>query len=257
LDELPPLLEGIPCREGTSCPDQLLRALTAIRQGTLFPAHSFLICEDPKPKARVGLLGQLGGDVEALKASLARMRAMKVDAVCCVGNLTGGSQGDEELLRLLLKEKVLAIQGEGDWRRAQEPETAVSALERDAREYLQGLPQVMVFRLMERRALGFFGEYVQALPGYSDFEPFALEMNMVCNLSRFLRDEELFPALEAMTPQFAARIVLFGQTPVWRHWRVGGVDFINVGPARTENGVAWGLLEDRGGEVVFGLQDGE
>ncbi len=257
LEELPVLLEGIPCRDGTSCPDQLLQALKAVQQGSLLAARSFLLCEDPEPKGRVGLLGQLGGDLDALQASLARMHAMEVDGVCCVGNLTGGSEKDEGVLRLLRKERVFAIQGEEDWRRAQESETAVSTLERDVRDTLRGLPQVMVFRLMERRILGFFGEYVQALPGYSDYEPFALEMNMVCNLSRFLQDEELFPALEAMTPQFMARVVVFGQIQRWGHWKVGGVDFISVGPARTESGLVWGLLEDRAGEVVFQVQEGK
>jgi hypothetical protein len=115
---------------------------------------------------------------------------------------------------------------------------------------------VAVFHLADRKAVGFFGAYLQALPGFSDFEPYALEMNMVCNLTRFLQDEEVFPALESMTPQFGAQVVLFSQPRRWAHWRIGGVDFISVGPARSRGGIAWGELQAREEGVAFQIRGG-
>ena len=251
LQQLPDLLEGIPCREGTSCPDQLLQALRAAQHGVLLPARSFLICEDLEPKRRVGLIGHLGGDSDSLQVVLSHMREMTVEAVYCLGNLTGGDGDNGRLIDRLRQEKVLAIQGEEDWRLTLDSASEISSLDQEASEYLRGLPQALGFRLGERRAVGFFGGYLQSLPGFSDFEPFALEMNLVCNLTRYLQDEEVFPALEAMTPQFTAQIVLFGQMRKWGHWKIGGIDFISVGPARAEGRMTWGLLEAQGEEVVF------
>ena len=44
----------------------------------------------------------------------------------------------------------------------------------------------------DERASGFFGEFIQQLPGFSDFEPFALEINMTCGLTRFMSDPRCF-----------------------------------------------------------------
>ncbi len=66
---------------------------------------------------------------------------------------------------------------------------------------------------------------------------------MVCDLTNFLQDETVFPALEAMMPQFQAQVVLFSQTKAWGHWTIGGIDFISVGPAMRDNQLNWGLLQ--------------
>jgi hypothetical protein len=97
--------------------------------------------------------------------------------------------------------------------------------------------------------LAFYGSYLQELPGYSDYEPFALEMNMVTNLTQFMTDESVFPALEAMTSQFQVRLIVFGQAARWGHWRVGGVDFIGAGPAAAGDRLRWGLLAVREGRT--------
>ncbi len=48
------------------------------------------------------------------------------------------------------------------------------------------------FRLGFRRGVGFFGGYLQELPCCSDFERYPIEMNMVCNLINFMKDESVF-----------------------------------------------------------------
>ena len=91
------------------------------------------------------------------------------------------------------------------------------------------------------------------MPGYSDYEPYALEMNMVCGLTDFMRDESVFPALAAMTPQFCTDVVLFSQIRKWGHWHVGGKDFISVGPATERDWLTWGVLELDCDEIAFNM----
>ena len=186
------------------------------------------------------------------------MRKEEVDTIYCLGNITGNSLANSELLGLIRKESVLAIQGELDFRYAQGDEPAdFLSLELKERDYLVRLPHMVSFQIGDKRGMGFFGQYLQNLPGFSDFEPFALEMNMVCDLTNFMRDETVFPALEAMIPQFQAQVVLFSQTKAWGHWTIGGLDFISVGPAMGDNQLTWGLLEARGGQIDFRIMKAE
>ena len=89
LDEVLQLINGIDCRNGTSCPDQLASAIQAIADGRLSPAASFHLAEDPIPKARIGLIGELAGNPQILKTMVAAMSEAGVEAVVCLGNLTG------------------------------------------------------------------------------------------------------------------------------------------------------------------------
>jgi len=252
LNEVLELLKEIDCRNGTSCPDQLAKALMAVKEGTLDPARSFQVYTDPLSRNRVGLIGDLGGRSDILESLIRKMRKKEVEIIYCLGNLTGNSLNNKDLLGLLRKEGILAIQGEQDWRYAKEDEGGdLPPLEQRERDYLIRLPQVLSFRIGGKRGIAFFGEYIQNLSGFSDFEPFALEMNMVCGLTHFLQDERVFPALEAMVPQFEAQIILFSQIKKWNHWQAGGADFISVGPALGDDGLAWGLLEGSGEEIDF------
>ena len=63
-----------------------------------------------------------------------------------------------------------------------------------------------------------------------------------------MQDGTVFPALEAMIPQFQADIILFSQMKTWGSWHVGGKDFISVGAA-AESGLTWGLLEGYNGRA--------
>ncbi|MGQ9654077.1 MAG: hypothetical protein ACUVXD_08415 [Thermodesulfobacteriota bacterium] len=159
------------------------------------------------------------------------------------------------MLRSLKEEDVLAAHGPGDWDKAHDLGSRfLGPLTEEERDYFLSLPQAVQFNLSGRRAFGFFGEYLQGLPGFSDYEPFALEINAVCSLSRFLQDQEVFSALEAMAFQFQVQIIFFAQIKQWGHWRVGGIDFISLGPSRDWKEVTWGLVEDVAGEVSFEVQ---
>jgi uncharacterized protein (TIGR03905 family) len=242
-----PFLEEIGCRNGTSCPDQLARALQAAIQGTLEPARSYRIHTDPETRNRIGLIGDLGGRKETLERLIPHIRKEKVDGIYCLGNLTGDSTDNRDLIGLVREEGIFAIQGEMDFVYAQNREPdEFPDLDQRERDYLVRLPQVLSFRIGGRKGMAFFGNYLQDLPGYSDFEHFAVEINMVGDLTNFMQDETVFPALEAMIPQFEAQILLFGQTRKWGRWQIGDVDFISVGSALDADGLSWALLEGNG-----------
>ena len=245
-------IEEIDCRNGTSCPDQLAKALMAAQDGTLDPTRSFRVYTDPEARDRIGLIGDVSGRADILESLVRQMRKKEVDTIYCLGNLTGNSLENREVLRLLQKKEILGIQGELDFQYAQgeEPED-FPPLELKERDYLVRLPHMLSFQIGDKRGMGFFGQYLQNLPGFSDFEPFALEMNMVCDLTHFLQDETVFPALEAMVPQFEAQTILFSQIKKWGHWTIGGIDFISIGPAMRDKELAWGLLQARGEGIDF------
>jgi uncharacterized protein (TIGR03905 family) len=255
LADLVEITGNIPCRNGTSCPDQLAEAVRLVLEGKLEPAPSFRVFADEAPMRRVGLIGDLGGDPDALKRVLGRVRSASVDGVFCLGNLTGQSARNHEVIRLAHKEGIVTALGEQDWLYAQGKESEdFPPLDQRERDRLLGLPNVIAFHLGGRGGVGFFGDYLQKLPGYSDFDPYALEMNMVCGLTHFMEDERVFPALEAMAPQFQAKIVLFGQRGDWGHWRIGDVHFISVGSSQSGR-PAVGMLEDQDGEIHFETLD--
>ena len=152
------------------------------------------------------------------------------------------------MVKTIRREKLTALQGENDWHFSNNREPADGPrIESRLRDWLLQLPQVLSFKLNGRTGMAFFGDYIQSLAGYSDFEPFALEMNMVCGLTNFMQDETVFPALEAMIPQFQADIIIFSQMRSWGHWQVAGKDFISVGAAGDESGLTWGLLNETDG----------
>jgi uncharacterized protein (TIGR03905 family) len=253
LDEVLELVNGIDCRNGTSCADQLASAIKAAADGQLSPAASFLLAEDPIPKARIGLIGELAGNPRDLKNMVAAMSAAGVEAVVCLGNMTGESTQNRQAIKSIRKLKIQAIQGQNDWHYANGTEgPQFPPLDQQARDSLIQLPQVLSFLLVGgKKCIAFFGDFIQKLPGYSDYEPYALEMNMVCGLTDYMQDKSVFPALEAMTPQFHADVVLFSQTRKWGHWHVGGKDFISVGPAIGQVSPSWGLLEFISGKIEF------
>ncbi len=253
IEEALEYLKGIPCRNDTSCPDQLALAIQAAKRGELQPAESFRLHQELSAAQRIALIGGVEGRADALDALLFTILEARVDAVYCMGNLTGNSPGNQDCIQLLKKNDIVAVQGATDWRYAQGMEEDFPPMSARERDWLLRLPQVLSFRLGDKKGVAFFGEYLQDLPGFSDYEPFALEMNMVCGLTQYMQDEAVFPALEAMVPQFEADIVVFSQPGKWGHWHVAGKDFISLGPARTSDGFSWGLLEAGPEKAAFSI----
>lgn len=249
-------LSGIDCRNHTSCPDQLARALKAAVREELHPAESFRLAVDATPRRKIGLIGDLDGNPAALAALRKAMAADELETVYCIGNLTAesgaGNADNEALLRWVHKHNIAALAGQRDWVYAGNTSNgAENAISARGRDILLRLPQVQQFQMGEQIGMAFYGEYLQDLPAYSDFAPFALEMNMVCNLSNFMQDTCVFPALEAMTPQFTAQVVVFAQPRRWQQHTVGDVLFVGAGPACVDNILSWGVLEQCPEGVIF------
>ena len=252
VDDILPLLDGIECREKMSCPDQLAVALESAVNGTLSPSDTVRIMEDQTPRQRVGLIGGLNGNPDILERIIRNMESRNIEAAYCVGNVTGRAAENGDAIRLLRRNKqVLCIQGSMDWSYANFEEEELSPLSSKDCDWIAMLPQVLTFGLGGRKGVAFYGDYLQGLPGFSDFAPYALEINMVCGLTDFMRDEMVFPALEAMVPQFQADLVLFGQREDWGHWCVGEKEFVSVGRSEADGKATWGLLETGTGGIKF------
>ncbi len=251
-------LIGIDCRNGTSCPDQLAAAVIAAKDGNLRPAESFRLHTDTADRHRVGLVSALEGNPAVLQQIIQHIHTSAIETCYCVGNLTGKSDQNKALIQKIRQHKIIAIQGENDWRYAQvQDKKSMPPISLKERDWLLRLPQVLRFQMKHKKGIIFFGDYIQELPDYSDFEPFALEMNMVCGLTDFMQDESVFPALEAMIPQFRADIIIFSQLKRWGHWHIAGKDFISLGPAMDAKGLSWGLLEVSDELIEFKIMQAE
>ena len=251
-------LIGIDCRNGTSCSDQLASALHEVNRGHLHPAESFRVAVDSFSKRRIGLIGPIEGKADIVGMLIQHMQDSKVETFYWFGNLTGNSIQNQDVIKAIRKQKILALQGDRDWQYAQSKEgKEMPPLNQTERDWLFRLPQVLSFQLEQKKVMAFSGDFIQSLPDYSDFEPFALEINMVCGLADFMQDETVFPALEAMIPQFQSDIVLFSQIQKWGHWQVGGKHFISVGPASDNDKLYWGVLESDLENIHFKVMEAE
>ena len=239
LAEVAEMARGIPCRGETSCPDQLARAVDGVLVGSLRPAVPYRVFEPSERVGRLGVVGEVAGDAEALRAALAGMRAQGMDRILVLGNLVGPRGDVEEVLDLVSAPDVWALAGDADWARVASGSGGG----------LDTLPHVIAVDLEGKRLVAFQGDYITRLDGFSDYGPYALEMNMVCGLAGFLSREEVLPALAAMTEQFAADAVAFSQPGRWSLRRVGRVDFVSVGPVCGEGSPRWGVLEVVDGTV--------
>ena len=252
LDDVLKYLDGISCRNNTSCPDQLSVALTEALRGSLKPARSFRLFSDDLTGTRIGLIGELDGNKDLLKTLISSIRGQGVDTIHYLGNTVGQSQKSRPFFRLVNQENIRVVLGERDWRCAQGEEGGnFPKLTRKERDSLCLFPQVLSFRLGEKTGMAFYGRYLLSLEDFSDFEPFALEMNMVCGLTDLMQDETVFGALEAMVSQFTAQIVVFSQRESWGHWHIKDVDFISLGKAREDDRLSWGLLEHGDSGIRF------
>jgi uncharacterized protein (TIGR03905 family) len=251
-------LVGIDCRNGTSCPDQLAAAVTAAKNGSLTPAESFRVHADGSDRRRVGLVSAIEGNHVILEKLIQGMQASEIEACYCLGNLTGESDQNKDVIQKMRQHKIFAVQGANDWRYARGQEkNDLPSLDQKDRDWLLRLPQVLCFQMKQKKGMVFFGDFIQEIPDYSDFEPFSLEMNMVCGLTNFMQDETVFPALEAMIPQFQVDIIIFSQLKKWGHWHIAGKDFISLGPASDAKGVSWGQLVVADEKIEFKVMHAE
>lgn len=246
VNQIIPLLQGIKCRNDTSCPDQLFQAILLAKKGEFEEAEVPRVYEALEVHRKVAVIAELDGNLPALEA----VTCLPVDAVYCLGNLTGPHGANDAVVEAARNGRIVSAQGPFD--------RLGSCVKPANREYLLQAPSFLRFQLGELKVLGFYGGFIQDLPGFSDFSQYALELLMVCNLSDYLRKEEVYPALLSMTQQFTVDAVLFAHTRQWKHVRLGQVDFVNVGPVQDAEGYRYVLLEagQEGLKVSFELVRG-
>ncbi|MQL52722.1 TIGR03905 family TSCPD domain-containing protein [Desulfofundulus thermobenzoicus] len=229
IEKVLPLMKGIQCRNDTSCPDQLYRAVQMALAGEL-KEESIRVYDAPGTYQRVVVCADINGSVKALQALLSR----PADGVFCLGNLTGPDGENDRVVELARGEKMVSLLGPFD--------RTLFCADPKNQDYLLQAPLYLRLQLGGRRVLGFYGGFIQELSGFSDFAPYSLELLMVANLSDYLRNETVYPALTTMTEQFSVDTLLFASTGLWKHERLGKVDFINVGPVAGNGGYQYALL---------------
>jgi len=202
------------------------------------------------PVKRLGIIGAVNGDINQLQRLLEKLEEKQLDAILCMGNLTGAESLEPKFRQLFKKNKdLLPVVGNRDWQHVLDP--VDSTMNAKTCDWLLQQAQVQVMPTTAGKIMAFYGQYLQRLGGYSDFEPYALEINMTAGLTNFMENEEVFPALEAMIPQFQTDVILFGQTGQWNHWVVADKLFISVGDYALNDPLSWGLLEDTGNGFSF------
>lgn len=237
-----PLLKSIECRNNTSCPDQLFQAVRSAISGELREADAIRVYADPQPRREVAVIAEVNGNLAALDHVLAN----NFDALYCLGNLTGPGGDNDGVVERARKKKICCIQGPFDG--------SLFCKKTGNQDFLLQAPHFVSFQLGEKRVLGFHSGFIQDLNGFSDFSPHSLELLMVSNLSDYLRKEEVYPALQAMTEQFQADVVLFAGTNTYKHVRLGRVDFINVGPVEDGGVYGYALLKLEHGQLTVSFE---
>ncbi|MBI4776981.1 MAG: TIGR03905 family TSCPD domain-containing protein [Deltaproteobacteria bacterium] len=261
VERVIPLLKGIPCREKGSCPDQLAHALSLVREGLLEKAPPIPVQEDPEIRSRVFVLAELNGDLESLEHFCREVESGRPDAVYCLGNqvMRGGS--NDAVVERVRKEEWICVQGPADRMAAlgndgmEKKEGAgeffLKAVNRDC---LLTLPLMCVFQVGSSRCLAFYDGFLQDLDGFSDYSPYSTELIVVSNLSDYLQDEDVFPAVETMTRQFSVDAVLFAHTGRNKHVRLGTVDLVNVGALNKEGRRSYAVLEQENDELAISFR---
>lgn len=260
VEALPNIMKGIQCRGGTSCPDQLATAIEMVKKGELAEAEPISIYEDHIPRNKVALVAEVNGDSGALARVIKEVKGIGVEAIYCLGNLTGADGENDAVLELTRREGVISLQGSFDRAIALREEircgekSTVIALSQGNRDQLLINPLLLAFQIGGRKAIGFYGGFIQEIEGFSDYGPYSLEILMVSNLSDYLRNDGVFPALEAMIGQFHADVVIFAHTGLWKHIKLGKADFINVGAIQDGDGIKYALIEWRGEQMLVSFE---
>ena len=260
VETLPHVMKGIQCRDGTSCPDQLARAVEMVRKGELVETEPISIYEDTIPRKKVVLVAEVDGNSKALEKVIEEAKGIGVEAIYCLGNLTGPDGENDAVLELASREGVISLQGPFDRAVTHQREIECSgistpiALKPENREQLLMNPFLSAFQVGGRKAIGFHSGFIQKMEGFSDYSRYSLEVLMVSNLSDYLRNDEVFPALKAMTEQFYADVVFFAHTCLWKHIRLGETDFINIGAIKDRGGIKYALIEWKGEEMLVSFE---
>lgn len=229
VDEVLELTQGIVCRNDTSCPAQLAEALERMRRGELAEPLPVLSLEEPLGSAAV--IAHVDGRPQVLRQALKKAASLGAECLILLGDAVSPERSPDDnraVLDLIEERGVKALRGEQDQLMAK----GTGDLEPADRQRLGDLPVLADFMVGKHRTAGFYGGYLMDLPGFSEAGLYSLEIITVCQLSLYLEDQAVIPAVETMAGEMAAQAVLFAHTRKWNRADLGGRQFFNVGPVR-------------------------
>ncbi|MBM4347496.1 MAG: TIGR03905 family TSCPD domain-containing protein, partial [Deltaproteobacteria bacterium] len=221
--ELIPLLKGIPCREGTSCPDQVAKALELDEIEGLPAVEMKILTVDERWK-RIGVFSGVRGDIQNLNRVLEELAHQNLDKVICLGNLTGEGFFHKEIISSLVKSKAIILLSPSDFNIYQRENGS-----NPGKEFLSQLPVILEFRLGNLRGIAFHGGAMEEIPGYSEYDKYGADINAIIYLSNYLRDESVAPAFETLAKQFWAHLYVFNHTGEPLYKILPNRHFVNVG----------------------------
>ncbi len=251
IEELIPLLKGIPCREGTSCPDQVAKALELDQKEGLPAAEmNFLTIEERWE--RIGVFSGIHGDLQNLKKVLGQLSSKKLDRLICLGGLMGEEFFHEEIVLELVKAKVILLQDPSDLGIGQPKEVPKAG-----KEFLSELPALLEFRLGNLRGIAFHGGAMEEIPGYSEYGKYGADINAIIYLSNYLRDDHVSPAFETLAKQFWANLYIFNGTDEPSYKILPNRHFVNVGKINPAEGNkrSYAIIEAKGDQLVVEFQE--
>ena len=251
IEELIPLLKGIPCREGTSCPDQVAKALELDQREGLPMAEMNILTITEKWK-RIGVFSGIHGDLQILKKVLEQLSSEAVDRLICLGGLIGETFFREEIVSLLVMGKVILLQDPSDLRINHHKEAT-----KPGKEFLSELPGLLEFQLEKFKAIAFHGGAMEEIPGYSEYGKYGADINAIIYLSNYLRDEYVSPAFETLAKQFWANLYVFNHTDEPSYKILPNRHFVNVGKIKPveKNKGSYAILEAKGDQLVVEFRE--
>jgi uncharacterized protein (TIGR03905 family) len=221
--ELIPLLKGIPCREGTSCPDQVAKAFELDQREGLPTAEMNILTIEERWK-RIGVFSGIHGDLQNLKKVLEQLSSKNLDRLICLGGLIGETFFREEIVSLLVMGKVILLQDPSDLRINHHKEVS-----KPGKEFLSQLPALLEFQLGRLKGIAFHGGAMEEIPGFSEYGKYGADINAIIYLSDYLRNEHVYPAFETLSRQFWANLYVFNNTDDPFYKTLPNRHFVDVG----------------------------
>jgi len=251
VSELIPLLKGIPCREGTSCPDQVAKALE-LDQTEGLPTAEMKILTIEERWEGTGVFSGLHGDLQILKKVLEQFSNKKLDRLICLGGLMEEAFLREEIIFLLISAKTILLQDPSDLRIGQHKEVSKSG-----KKFLSQLPALIEFRFGKLRGIALHGGAMEEIPGYSEYGKYGADINAIVYLSNYLGDEYVSPAFETLAKQFWANLYVFNHTDAPLYKILPNRYFVNVGKINPVEGDkrSYAIIEAKGDQLVVEFQE--
>lgn len=115
IDEVLPFLEGIRCRNGTSCADQLAQALRMVQNGRLQEADPITIkVEERRDLRKIALVAEIRGNLAGLQSVLAAAKMEGAEVIYSLGNLISPRGQNDAVVELAFREGIRNVQGPND-----------------------------------------------------------------------------------------------------------------------------------------------